>query len=90
MSANGSTPSRVRKVTSAPSRPAATAWFEPLPPGPSLKDCAEDRLAHARLAGGAIGGVGDEDAEDDDRLAGRHVPYSASGGTTPLRKAKQP
>ena len=78
------------KVTSAPSRPAATAWFEPLPPGPSLKSDPEDGLAHARLARGAVGGVGDEDAEDDDRLLRRHGAQPASGGMTPLRKAKQP
>ena len=76
------------KLTSAPSRAAATAWFEPLPPGPSLKLSPEDRLAHARRPVGAIGGVGDEDAEDDDAVRARHA--QASGGITPLRKAKQP
>ena len=49
---------------------------------------AEQRFAHARLALRVIGGVGDEDAEDDDRLW--PSAQSASGGMTPLRKAKQP
>ena len=35
MSAKASSPRRVTKLTSAPSRAAATAWLEPLPPGPS-------------------------------------------------------
>src|SRR5437762_2393644 len=37
MAANSSLPSFDMKVTSAPARAAATAWFEPLPPGPILK-----------------------------------------------------
>jgi len=37
ISANGSWPSRVMKETSAPRRAAATAWLEPLPPGPNAK-----------------------------------------------------
>ncbi len=35
--AKGSRPSRVIMCASAPARAAATAWFEPLPPGPRLK-----------------------------------------------------
>src|SRR5579883_280223 len=34
---NSSLPSREMNVTAAPARAAATAWFEPLPPGPILK-----------------------------------------------------
>jgi hypothetical protein len=34
---NSSLPSREMIVTAAPTRAAATAWFEPLPPGPILK-----------------------------------------------------
>src|SRR5262245_7252012 len=37
MSPNASRPSLVMKVTLAPTRAAATDWFEPLPPGPILK-----------------------------------------------------
>ena len=37
MSANGSCPRRVMNDTGAPSRAAATAWLEPLPPGPKAK-----------------------------------------------------
>jgi len=33
---NASLPMRVQNTTSAPARAAATAWFEPLPPGPIL------------------------------------------------------
>jgi hypothetical protein len=32
-----SLPRRVQKTTCAPARAAATAWFEPLPPGPIAK-----------------------------------------------------
>ena len=57
---------------------------------PKLEGTAEDGLAEARLAFGPIGGVGDEDTEDDDGPAGGHGGHVASGGTTPLRNAKQP
>src|SRR5690348_3194906 len=37
MRPKSSLPRREMKVTAAPARAAATDWFEPLPPGPSLK-----------------------------------------------------
>ena len=53
---------------------------------------AQDRLAHAGQADGAVGGVGDEDAEDDDAVLPPHLnpPRHASGGITPSRSATQP
>ena len=50
-----------------------------LPARPQRKARAEQRLAHARRPLGAIGGVGDEDAEDDDRLGG-HRPTPRPAG----------
>src|SRR5579859_6695276 len=38
MSPKGSEPSLEMKLTLPPARAAATAWLEPLPPGPSLND----------------------------------------------------
>ena len=89
MSANGSWPSRVMKDTSAPSRAGSDRLVGALAARPQREAGAQDGLAHARRARGAIGGIGDEHAEDDDRL-GAPWRYLASGGTTPLRKAKQP
>src|SRR6185437_14145703 len=37
MRPKSSFPRREMKVTAAPARAAATDWFDPLPPGPSLK-----------------------------------------------------
>ena len=76
------------KLTSAPSRAAATAWFDPLPPGPSLKLRPRIVSPIRGAAVGAVGGVGDEDAEDDDAV--RAPMPQASGGITPLRSAMQP
>ena len=77
------------KCTSPPACAAATDWFEPLPPGPSAKVWPRMVSPIRGCAVGAVGGVGDEDAEDDD-LAGHGRSGSASGGITPLRKMKQP
>ncbi len=66
MSAKASSPSRVMKETSAPSRRRRDRLVRALAARSEHEGIAQDRLAHARLALGAIGGVGDEDAEDDD------------------------
>ena len=88
MSAKASSPSR---VIGAP-RPRAAP---PPPPGSSpcrparARTPPEDRLAHPRHPLGAIGGVGDEDAEDDD--AGAHAQPPAGsrpcGGRSSRRTA---
>ena len=54
------------KVTSAPTRAAATDWFEPLPPGPSLKPEPMIVSPISGMTAGAEREVGDEDAEDGD------------------------
>ena len=54
-----------------------------------LEAFAENGFAHARLALGTVGRIGDEDAEDNDSTAHCCNPYS-SGGMTPLRNMKQP
>ena len=90
--AKSSAPSLEMKVTSAPTRAAATDWLEPLPPGPSLKPEPKMVSPIRGCARSAEGEVGDEDAEDGDALfaAHRKRPQAASGGMTPFLKAKQP
>ena len=78
------------KCTSAPSRAGGDRLVGALAARPQFEGAAEDGLAETRLALGPVGGVGDEDPEDDDGTAGGHRRHVASGGTTPLRNAKQP
>src|ERR1035438_5424325 len=46
-SPKGSLPSLLMKLTRAPARAAATAWLEPLPPGPSWKELPMKVSPHA-------------------------------------------
>ena len=76
------------RLTLAPARAAATAWFEPLPPGPILKPEPISVSPMIRLAVGAKGQIGDEDAEDRNALF--HRQSQAFGGITPFLRMKQP
>ena len=82
------------KVTSAPTRAAATDWFEPLPPGPILKPEPMIVSPIPGMRAGAEREVGDEDAEDGDAASSPRPwsarPQAASGGITPFLKTKQP
>ena len=90
---NSSLPILEMKVTSAPTRAAATDWFEPLPPGPSLKPepmmvspisgCGPARNARSATKTPRM-------ATPRFSLAIDAGAQAASGGMTPFLKTKQP